>query len=283
MGMKKIALLFTGLIVLYGAINAQETVIVGWTFPGNSAVADTGIDVNLDMEIYTVGGTSEIDFKNGFETKAAQVTEWKDGMGTKAWVVSFSSEGYSGLTVSSMQSSGGNDPGPKDFKIQYSIDNGTSWIDVANGVVAVENDWTTGVADSLELPEDCNDNPEIQIRWLMASNEASGGASSVLESGKSKIDEICIRGDKISGIENLKLKLGLEIGPNPATTNINISSDSEMKKILICDVSGRVVLQKNSNTHHELIDIVALPKGLYILSVSYWENDIILKRKIMVN
>lgn len=282
MGMKKFTLLFAAVIILYGAINAQETVIIGWTFPGNSSVADTGIDVNMDKEVLTMGETSDIDFKNGFTTKAAQATEWNDGMDNKAWVVSFSTEGYSGLAISSMQSSGGNEPGPKDFKVQYSVDNGSNWMDVADGEIAVENEWITGVIDNLELPSECNDIAEVQIRWVMTSNEASGAGGPVLESGKSKIDEIYIRGDKISAIANSNFGVVMEIGPNPTTDFLNVKSDLKMQNIILCDVSGKVVLQKEVNTKVGTIYLATFPKGLYILSVDYWNRNSTYKRKIIV-
>ena len=154
--MKKFTLILFVLMIT-GALFAQNEVVVGWTFPGNSSVADTGIAVNLDKEISTMGGTSEIQFKNGFETKAAQATGWNEGMDTKAWVVSFSTEGYADLAISSRQSSGGADPGPKDFKIQYSLDAGTSWTDVSGSDIVVENDWETGFVDKIELPDECED------------------------------------------------------------------------------------------------------------------------------
>lgn len=283
MDMKKITLLFTILGIICGAINAQETVVVGWTFPENSAVADTGIDVNLDKEIYTMGGTSEIDFKNGFTSKAAQATEWHDGMDVKAWLVSFSTEGYSGLTISSMQSSGGNEPGPRDYKVQYSINNGSIWMDVADGDIAVENDWTTGVVENLELPSACNDKADVQIRWVMTSNEASGAGGAVLESGKSKIDEIYIRGDKISGINSTEFLPFVEVTPNPAKSIIHVRSENKMSFIQICDVSGKVILQKSMNSFMETIDVSTLQNGLYILSVLHQDNGNYVMQKIMVD
>jgi len=68
----------------------------------------------VGQEIFTMGGTSGIEFKNGLDTKAAQVTEWDNGMDVKAWVIEISTENFENLTISSIQQSGGNDPGPKD-------------------------------------------------------------------------------------------------------------------------------------------------------------------------
>ena len=112
--MNKLILLITGLIIVNFSLNAQQIVIAGWTFPDNSAVADTGITDNLEAEVMTMGGTSEIQFKNGLETKAAQASEWDNGMNTKAWYVEITTTGYENLSISSVQQSGGTDPGPKD-------------------------------------------------------------------------------------------------------------------------------------------------------------------------
>ncbi len=63
-------------------------------------------------------------------------------MDTSYWEVSLSTKDYQNITLSSKQYSSGT--GPKDFKVQYSLDN-TNWTDVPDGTVAVGNaNWTTG-------------------------------------------------------------------------------------------------------------------------------------------
>ncbi len=240
--MKKFTLIFV-VIMFTGVVYAQNEVVVGWTFPGDSAVADTGIAVNLDKEITTMGGTSEIQLKNGYETKAAQATGWNEGMDTKAWVVSFSTEGYSDLTIGSRQSSGGSDPGPKNYKIQYSIDVGTSWTDIPGSDIIVENDWETSFIENLELPDDCENMSELMIRWIMTTNEASGAGGNVLETGKSKIDEIFIKGEVLNSVKE-HLNFNISIGPNPATDYIQIRADFEIDKLILSDLSGRIIIKR---------------------------------------
>jgi len=279
--MKKLNLLFIAFVVLYSAVFGQNEVLVGWTFPGNSAIADTGINVNLDKEIYTVGGTSNIEFKNGYETKAAQASGWDDGMDLKAWVISFSTENYSNLTISSMQSSGGNDPGPKNFKIQYSIDVGSTWFDLESGDIIVENDWTTGVIDNLTLPNECQDQAEVIIRLIMTTNEASGAGGSVLETGKSKIDEIYIRGEVINGINEIQ-KFNLTIGPNPVRNFIRIQADIQLDNLILTDLSGRNIIQKQGVEFTDELNISGLPQGTYVLIIKNAEQKFITSRKIFV-
>lgn len=276
-------LLLCGFILLNLSLNAQDIVIAGWTFPGPAAVADTGLAINLENEIMTIGGTSDIEFKNGIETKAAQAIEWHNGIDTKAWLVHLSTEGYENLTISSLQSSGGNDPGPKDFKAQYSIDEGVSWTDIENGAITVENDWESGVMENVPLPENCYDQAQLMIRWLMASNEASGPGGDVLESGKSKIDEIYIRGDKINSTGEYYTSVRIDIFPNPATNYIEIQSNSIMQNINIIDITGKVILQKRVNAHSEQIDISNLSKGYYFINIQSKEDQNRSTRKLLIN
>lgn len=281
--MKLLKLLISGLILFNLSLSAQDIVIAGWTFPGSSAIADTGLAINLENEITTLGGTSEIEFKNGYETKAVQASEWNDGMDTKAWVIHVSTQGYNNLTISSRQSSGGNDPGPKDFKIQYSVDEGITWTDIENGEVTVENDWETGVFESLPLPEICFNQTKLMIRWLMASNEASGAGGNVQESGKSKIDEIYIRGDKINAIKDSYSNVQINIFPNPASNYVNIRSEQLIQNILISDITGKILIQKEASTYSERIDISGLAKGNYFLIVKNRDNQNLNTHKLVVN
>ncbi len=81
------------IIAIIGITNfsafAQNT-IVQWTFPTNSGLADQAtIPANLIREIETAGGTSAIQFKNVFTTKAAQKTGWDNSVYTKKWKEEF--------------------------------------------------------------------------------------------------------------------------------------------------------------------------------------------------
>lgn len=277
----KFTLFFTLMLAFQLGLMSQGTLVAGWTFPGNSAVADTGLAINLDKEITTMGGTSALDFKNGYTTKAAQVTEWQDGMDAKAWVIAVSTEGYESLTISSRQQSGGNEPGPKDYKLQFSVDLGSSWTDVESGAIAVENDWETSFVENLPLPEDCDNQSELMIRWVMTTNEASGGAGTVLESGKSKIDEIFVRGEIINAVGEI-VNRQIAIGPNPATDYISIQSNDEIKSVMIFDINGRLVNEVNVFGTAHTIDLSGMEKGLYFISLLDRANSVISSEKIVI-
>jgi len=276
---------FTLLLAICAAITvnaySQGVLLAGWTFPGNSLVADTGLNLILDNEISTMGGTSAIELKNGFSTKAPQVTGWDLGMENKAWLVKVKSTGYNNLTVSSRQQSGGNDPGPKNYKIQFSIDNGNSWSEVIGGEITVENDWTTSYVNKLALPADCNNRDEFWIRWVMALNIASGTGGAVTAEGKSKIDNIFIHGEKVNGLE-AHVSASFNIFPNPATQFVEISAKSSITDIFISDIRGNVILQKDLHNQLERIDISGLSKGTYMVSIKTRDSNELMIQKIVI-
>jgi len=264
--MKKLTLLFVTILTLTLTGKSQDEVIAGWTFPADSLTADTGLLMNLYSPIITLGSTSDIELKNGYETKAAQASSWDLGMGDKAWMVIFSTMGYSNITVSSRQQSGGTDPGPRDWQIEYSVDLGITWNPVAGGEVTVENDWETSFVDHLALPNDCNDQVIVELRWIMTTNVASGSGGAVQANGKSKIDDIFIRGDKVNGINDHKFT-DVRVGPNPASDELAVKAGQNLGKIGLVDMSGKTVLSKTVSASETTLDISDLPQGIYFLTI----------------
>lgn len=264
MEMKKITLLCTIWSCAIALAFAQEEMVAGWTFPGNSLAADTGIAINLSQEFLTMGETSPIELKNGYTTKAAQASGWNDGMNTKAWVITLSTKGYVNLTLSSRQQSGGTDPGPEFFKLQYSIDGGAVWENIPGGEITVQNDWETSNVDLLELPEACNDLDALKVRWLMTSNEASGAGGLVQENGKSKIDEVFIRGEMINSVATIRIH-DFAILPNPSGRSITIRSQDKMKHVFIRSLDGKLIREVKASKNILVVDLAELPSGCLIV------------------
>ncbi len=258
--------------------SAQDT-IVQWTFPTELANADgASIPSNLDQVIETAGGASSIQFKNGSTTKAAQATQWNEGDDQKKWRVDFETTGYTNLKLSSKISSGGQNPGPRDFKVQYRTSDG-GWTDVPDSDFQVANDWTTGVLVDLAMPDVCEDQSIIKLRWIMTSNIATDG-NDVGEQGISKIDDIYITGDFIDGNDELFPELSVSIYPNPAFDVVIVES-MESSEITICDISGRVILREKSQGFTRF-NVSDLESGIYVITVVD-NNTIVKSEKIMIN
>lgn len=279
--MKKIFTLLS-IIAFVGIIhinsNAQDT-IVQWTFPTEAGEADGGtIGSNLTRVIKTSGGTSEIEFKNGITTKAAQATAWDNGTGEKKWKVEFETTGYTNIKLSSIITSGGTNPGPRDFKVQYRL-NGGNWTDVENSEFQTANDWTTGALVELPIPTVCDDQAIINIRWIMTSDTASDG-SIVAEDGKSKIDNIFITGDIINDVDELGFKPRIKVYPNPANDYIVVESSSAVQ-VGLYNVNGKEIVSKQGVVI-EKIDVSELSPGTYILKVNDEKTKLVTTQKIII-
>jgi len=255
------------LLLLLGIFSHSfgQEVIVGWDFPDDTPdlISDVGITENLDKEIVTFGGTGNIQFKNGFTSMAAQATDWDAGNMTKGWEVSFTTAGYTNLTISSKQSSGGSDPGPRDWMVQFKA-GANDWADISGSGLTVLNDWETGVLVELPLPESCNDKDLVYLRWIMVSDTSSSGQL-VEPSGKTKIDDIYIRGENSSDISDLSISEPLKAWPNPCSGILFLEAQTKISEALLFSAAGHLV--KSFDHDIDQIDVSSQKEGMYILQL----------------
>lgn len=177
----------------YITVTRAAEVIVEWNFPTTSAdaTADAGITANLTKTLSVGGGVGTISYTaNGATTKCARANNWRQGSGSKYWTVNFTTSGYQNIKFWSKQSASGN-TGPRNFKVQYSL-NGSTWTDVSGATVTCATNWTTGVLEGISLPEACNNQNTVYLRWLMSSNSAISGQLS--NNTYSYIDDIVVKG-----------------------------------------------------------------------------------------
>ena len=270
--MKKTTTLLSICFFLLAVTTMQgQTLIAKWTFPTGTAtdsLADGGLPENLNKTIRTEGGTSAIDFtKNGFTTKAAQATGWDNGAGTKCWVVSFSTVAYEQLKLSSKQQSGGNNPGPRDYKVQYRIGATGNWEDVPNSTIITANDWTTGVLDTIALPVFCSSQQLVFLRWIMTTNTNSSGGT-VAPNGIDKIDDIYITGDLFIGMNDLQVQANFTVTPNPSDGPVYISSADMISGIEVINLCGQIVYSNQAvNNTTAILHSGFAPKGSYLIRI----------------
>ncbi len=171
------------------------TTIANWSFPlaTDNNIIDAGIAANTTNTLTTVGGVGTISYVpvSSSTTSAASGATWDAGNGTKYWQIDIATTGYSDLKLSSAQRSSGT--GPRDFKVQYSVNAGTNWFDVSGASVTVGNNWTTGVLSNITLPSTCDNQASVRLRWIMTSN-TNVSAGAVAGTGTSGIDNIIVTG-----------------------------------------------------------------------------------------
>lgn len=269
--MKKIFTLLVALFFTSTLLQAQE-ILAGWSFPSGTSIdsiADQGIAANLNKAISTQGSTGAIDFtKNGFTTKSAQATGWDNGALLKAWTVTLTTANYQNLKLSSKMQSGGNNPGPRDFRVQYRFNEISDWVELAGSEITTANDWTTGVLDSIALPAECNNQAIVYVRWLMTTNTNSNGEA-VAANGINKIDDIYISGKSIPiGIAENQPAAGLSIYPNPSKGIFTVKSNENIVSLAIFSTKGECVYQLESLPSKSIIpQLHGLTKGIYFVKI----------------
>lgn len=268
---------------------AQQDTLEAWLFPdgSNDSLVDVAVSLNasrfISCEYGTAGPALVIDYTtNGAQAspdKSAKVVGLQNGADSAFWLIKFKSTGYQNLKLSSKQSSGGNNPGPKEFKVQYKLPGTTTWVDLPNGTVTCANDWTTGVLNNVDLPAACeNQSSNVSLRWLQTTN-LDINDSPVLATGISKIDEIVITGELISGINESSL-YGLNIYPNPNSGDFSIETNGNVSRIKIYNLLGQCVYE-NNQVVKELIYFRSFEKGAYFINL-YDENTLISTSKLIV-
>ncbi len=268
---------------------AQQDTLEAWLFPdgSNDSLVDVAVSLNasrfISCEYGTAGPALVIDYTtNGAQAspdKSAKVVGLQNGADSAYWLIKFKSTGYQNLKLSSKQSSGGNNPGPKEFKVQYKLPGTSTWVDLPNGTVTCANDWTTGVLSNVDLPATCeNQSSNVSLRWLQTTN-LDINDSPVLATGISKIDEIVITGQLISGINESSLN-GLNIYPNPNSGDFSIETNGHIRRIKIYNLLGQCVYE-NNQVVKELIYFRSFEKGAYFINL-YDENSLISSSKLIV-
>jgi hypothetical protein len=77
----------------------------------------------------------------------------------------------------------------------------------------------------------------------------------------------------VVGIPDLKQQRNdIQIYPNPARDNLQISSSENIEGLMICDQYGRLVLSPPSENN--TIDVSALESGMYFLIISTEKGQI---------
>ena len=118
----------------------------------------------------------------------------------------------------------------------------------------------------------------VYIRWLMNTNESSGGGN-VASDGVSKIDDIFIIGTNNVGLEEI-IYANVNLYPNPVVENVNIEAPFEVKKVEVFAVNGQLVKIEEGNDIHQ-VNLQNLSTGKYVVNI-YNESNASISKKIIV-
>lgn len=190
-------------------------------------------------------------YKNAAPTYSAtslSISGWDNGAGTKYWQLSLSTKGYDNLTLSAKTRSSGT--GPRDFKVIYSIDNGTNWTDVLGSVYAITGTTLSNYMPAVNLPADAYDSEKLLLRFVMTSNASSGNTANLAASGgTSNINNILIAGTPVSNSETVA---GIEASP----TNGSVVALGS-KVTLTCGTEGAAIMYSVNGSEFKIYDSAA--------------------------
>jgi hypothetical protein len=116
----------------------------------------------------------------------------------------------------------------------------------------------------------------------MTTNTSSANGT-ILSTGISKIDEIYVYGKILSGINEINSSADINISPNPAKDNINISTSENIISISIFDVIGNKITEVSPNSDKTSVNIKNLNKGLYFIQVYVQNYNKPFVQKFIVN
>jgi len=276
--MKKALLLFVSIFSFSMLSFAQLDTVIGFTFPVQTGLdslnANSGTAQNMgyDIRFETTAGdsTRPITLTNGVTNYAATGTDWANCADDVFFSIKMKTPDYYNLVLYSKQRSGGSNPGPKYFKVQYQISGDSVWTDIAGGDVTVANDWTTGVVDGIALPSATwNSSSSVYIRWVATSNENVDGGTCDVNS-ISKIDEIFVLGN-YSAVGIDESSFNSVVYPNPATDVVNFESNEPIAFVSIMTIDGRIV--SAISNPGQTIDISNLTSGYYMMRIVSEDNN----------
>ncbi len=168
----------------------EADIIAAWNFEGyvkgDPVVASIYSPNNEGIELFwtsTGNAANPIPYPSGSGSAtrpfSITTTGWEDGVYKKHITTTFDATGFYNLTVSSRHYSSGN--GPKNMKLQYRLSDDADWIDVPNSDLLMPNaDFgPTATLSDLALPNACDNQPAVSVRWTPTSSLRSAPANAV--------------------------------------------------------------------------------------------------------
>jgi hypothetical protein len=170
--------------------------IVAYDLTASSA-ATAGIAANYPGQgrVMNISGITSSNYTSG---NGQTCYAW-NAVGGDSWATSaFSTAGYISMT-GSFQMKGNTNIGPRDFKVQYSL-NGSSWTDVTmtkDGSVIANITLTNGLQTfNFSLPSSCDNKTTVYVRWVQNSTYQINGVTPI---GLTSTYNASLKGVSIAG------------------------------------------------------------------------------------
>ncbi|SDZ61763.1 Endonuclease YncB, thermonuclease family [Evansella caseinilytica] len=181
---------------------SEAVTLAEWNFDAESPLTTGGTENNIGREMSLTGAAiTGYATGNGSGSRAIASNGWNNSE-ESFWMISLNTAGYESVTLSSRQY--GSNTGPRDFKVEYSLD-GSIWEEVAHSTITVASNWSSGYLNGAVLPAKANNQEQVFIRWINTSNASVSGGT-IGAAGTSRIDDVTVTGLPIGSGENPGIK-----------------------------------------------------------------------------
>ena len=211
---------------LFGS-NAQAQ-IVAYDLSGSNA-ATAGIAANYPGQgrVMNISGITS----SGFSGTNGQTCYGWNSVNSDAWVTSsFSTAGYINIS-GSFQMKANTNIGPRDFKVQYSL-NGSTWADATTGNnVTLTNSLITY---NFTLPSDCDNKANLYVRWVQSSTYQLNGSTPIgtTSTYNASLKGVSIAGDAFAAPSTQASNISI-ISVTPTTIKIGCTNGNGNNRIIL--------------------------------------------------
>lgn len=216
------------LIILFTNQAAKAVEIVN--LPLNSTYTNTAASYsagNSGVVLNTNAGSVEYSGSNG-----ATANSW-NAIGKSWHTTAINTSDFYQISVTAQIKSSSSPIGPRDFVIQYSLNN-TDWVDVQ--AVTMPTDLSS-INPPISLPVECSFKPTVYLRFITTSTIGIGGRPTQLL-GTSSIAGLVVAGAQL-------------VAPTTQTSNIKVIAITPTSITISSSPgggSGRIILMKDTNS-----------------------------------
>ena len=166
---------------------SERTEIAGWNFSGMNPItipvsATSGTDVSASVTT-TAAGTPTI--AGGSQLN---ITGWSMGA---YWEFTIDTTDYEDITFTVKNQS--SNTGPRDWELQYSIDNGNSYESIEGSAIESANSLGERYSNFL-LPIEVENQSQVKIRMVVTSDDRASGSGTIADTGTSRIGDVSFKG-----------------------------------------------------------------------------------------
>jgi len=230
--LKKSTLLLLSLILLTSQV-CLSTTLVNFQLQSGNSVAAGYSSGNGNCKFYASTTTGTIAYNSN---TGANIAGWNT-LGGYWYTSGIDASAFYNLTLTAQMNSESNSPtfGPRDFKLQYSINGGSTWIDVIQ--LPILNSTLTGLSN-ITLPPNCNYQSDVRVRFITTSTYNINNATTTPQAAKSYIKGLVISGNQL-------------LPPTTQSSNISVIAMTPVSISLDCSMGGgtdRIIVMSTSSS-----------------------------------